>query len=222
MNAPIKLVIFDWDGTLMDSVHLIVRCMHGAISDMGLAPRSDNEVSNVIGLGLLEACSMLYPGSDAAFAHTLADHYRSHFLQVKQVREDLFPGVMELLDQLRRGGVKIAVATGKSRRGLDHTLNEIGLNDTFDITRCADETRSKPHPQMLFEILEALQIDAENAVMIGDTEYDLEMAQQANMASIGVCYGVHEAERLQQFAPLACIDSILKIREILPLPAPAS
>lgn len=222
LTRPVELVIFDWDGTLMDSVQLIVRCMQRAIEDMALEPRSDSAVSNIIGLGLVEAVSALYPGSSEAFANRLAEHYRNHWFGVSQGPEGLFPGVPQLLETLQQQGVKIAVATGKSRRGLDLVLQETRLESTFDASRCADETRSKPHPQMLFELLETLSIPAEAAVMVGDTEYDLEMAARAKIASIGVCYGVHSAERLQQHNPLACIEQIGAIREIVPLPAPTS
>jgi len=222
LTQPARLIIFDWDGTLMDSEQSIVNCMQRAIRDMALEPRSDSEVSNVIGLGLVEAVTMLYPGSDTAFANQLADHYRNHWFHISQGQESLFPGVLELLNSLQGDGIKIAVATGKSRRGLDLVLKDTLLESTFDATRCADETQSKPHPQMVHEILQELSIPAEAAVIVGDTEYDLEMATRAEVASIGVCYGVHAAERLHQHNPLACIEQISTIREILPLPAPAS
>ncbi len=208
LKQPVELVIFDWDGTLMDSEQVIVRCMQGAITDMELEPRKDHEVSNIIGLGLLEAAAALYPGSDKNFAHQLADHYRNHYFHVAQGRGDLFPGVVELLNQLKSKGVSIAVATGKSRRGLDLVLKDSGLEGIFDATRCADETRSKPHPQMVLEILEELSIAPGATLMVGDTEYDLEMATRAQVASIGVSYGVHAVERLWRHHPIACIEQI--------------
>ncbi len=221
LKQPVELVIFDWDGTLMDSEQAIVSAMQGAIRDMGIEPRTHGEISNVIGLGLVEAVTMLYPRATEAFAQQLSDHYRHHWLQTAQGQSDLFPGVLELLEQLSSDGVKIAVATGKSRRGLEQVLQESGLASSFDTTRCADETRSKPNPQMLFEILQELSVAAEAAVMVGDTEYDLEMATQAGIASIGVCYGVHSPSRLQRHNPIACIEQIGLLRELLPLPAPA-
>ena len=213
-----ELIIFDWDGTLMDSEQVIVYCMQGAITDMGLEPRTDSEVSNIIGLGLIEAATALYPGSDTAFAEDLANHYRKHWYQQQQGDEDLFPGIIELLYSLREHGVKLAIATGKSRRGLNHILQKIELEHFFDATRCADETRSKPHPQMLLEILEELQLPASAALMVGDTEYDLEMATRAGMASLAVCYGVHAAERLYRHQPIACVDDLRSIEEIIKLP----
>ncbi len=222
LTQPTELIIFDWDGTLMDSEQAIVSCMQGAIQDMAVAPRSDREISNIIGLGLLEAVSSLYPGTDETFAQEMADHYRNHWFQIEHGRDDLFPGVTTLLEQLHDDGIQIAVATGKSRRGLDLVLQETDLESIFHTTRCADETRSKPHPQMLHEILEELSVPPSATVMVGDTVYDLEMATRAEMASIAVCYGVHSAERLQQHQPLACIEQIKTIREIVPLPAPAS
>ena len=219
LNRPVELVIFDWDGTLMDSEEVIVRCMLGAITDLGLEPRSHSEISNIIGLGLNEAVTTLYPGTDEEFAQQVADGYRTHFFGVSQGRDDLFPGVESLLDGLKRDGVMIAVATGKSRRGLDLVLEETGLDNVFHSTRCADETCSKPDPQMVNEILHELQIDKEAAMMVGDTEYDLAMAQRAGILSVGVCYGVHSAERLQRHNPVACVESIADIREIVPLAA---
>ncbi len=222
LKQPVELVIFDWDGTLMDSEQAIVDCMQGAIQDMGVAPRSDDEISNIIGLGLLEAVSALYPGTDEPFAHEMADHYRNHWFHIEHGRDDLFPGVVELLEQLQQDGVLLAVATGKSRRGLDLVLQETDLGSFFHATRCADETRSKPHPQMLQEILQELSISPAATVMVGDTVYDLEMANRAEMASVAVCYGVHSAERLHQHQPLACIEQITRLREIVPPAAPAS
>ncbi len=209
------LIIFDWDGTLMDSEQIIVRCMQHAIEDMGLSPREDEEVSNIIGLGLVEAVEKLYPGENLDFAHTLADHYRNHFFNEELGPQDLFPGVRDQLQRLQEEGHKLAVATGKSRRGLDQSLQQCQLEGFFDSSRCADETRSKPHPQMVEEILAELDIPPTQAVMVGDTEYDLEMAQRAGIDSIAVCYGVHAAERLQRFRPLACIDTITAISDII-------
>ncbi len=222
LREPVELVIFDWDGTLMDSEEVIVRCMEGAIRDLGLEPRAHGEISNIIGLGLNEAVTTLYPGTDEAFAQQVADAYRVHFFGVSQGREDLFPGVESLLEDLIGNGIMVAIATGKSRRGLDLVLEETGLSGRFHATRCADETCSKPHPQMLHELLDELQVGRESAVMVGDTEYDLVMAQRAGISSVGVCYGVHSAERLQQHQPIACVESIGRIREIVPLPARAS
>lgn len=221
LSRSVELVIFDWDGTLMDSVDVIVRCMEGAIRDLKLESRSHEEISNIIGLGLNEAVTTLYPGTDESFAQEVSDGYRKHFFGTEQGRDDLFPGVESLLSQLRQEGVLIAVATGKSRRGLDLVLRDTELDEIFHSTRCADETCSKPHPQMINEILDELQIKPEAAVMVGDTEYDLLMAKRAGIASVGVCYGVHSAERLQSHNPIACVDSIELVREVLPLVAPA-
>ncbi|MBT7308056.1 MAG: HAD-IA family hydrolase [Gammaproteobacteria bacterium] len=215
------MVIFDWDGTLMDSELTIVRGMQGAIREMGTEKRSHEEISNIIGLGLNEAVTALYPGTTPQFAQQMADHYRSQVSGVRQGRESLFPGVIELLEELRERGIRVAVATGKSRRGLNQVLEESGLQNHFHATRCADETQSKPHPQMLLELLESLQVAPEAALMVGDTEYDLEMATRARVASIGVSYGVHSIERLQRHNPIACIAKIDALREFVPPAAPA-
>lgn len=222
ITSPVELIIFDWDGTLMDSEAVIIHCMRSAIEDLGLEPRSDQEISNIIGLGLNEAVTTLYPGTDEPFAQRVADGYRVHWFNVSQGEEDLFPGVEALLQRLKADGIKTAIATGKSRKGLDFVLQETGIGHLFDASRCADETRSKPHPQMIYELLDELQISPAATVMVGDTEWDLLMANQAGIASVGVCYGVHEAHRLQQHAPIACVESISEIREILPLAVPTS
>ncbi len=221
ITSPFELVIFDWDGTLMDSEAVIVHCMRSAIQGLGLEPRSDQEISNIIGLGLNEAVTTLYPGTDEPFAQRVADGYRVHWFNISQSEEDLFPGVERLLQHLRAEGIKTAIATGKSRKGLNLVLQETGIAHLFDASRCADETQSKPHPQMIHELLEELQVEPAAAVMVGDTEWDLSMAHRAGIASVGVCYGVHESHRLRQHAPLACIEAISEIREILPLAAPA-
>lgn len=203
----IRLVVFDWDGTLMDSETQIVHAMFGAIADLGLDRRSADECRNIIGLGLREAIDVLYPGRDDRFLEQFVEHYRKHWFGLAH-HSELFPGARETLTLLKEAGFELAVATGKGRVGLDKVLETTGLEPMFATTRCSDETRSKPHPQMLEEILEQLGVAAHQALMVGDTQYDMHMARQAGMHSVAVSYGVHERERLLAEKPLVCIDTI--------------
>lgn len=210
-----KLLVFDWDGTLMDSEAHIIHCMNAAFADLGLAQPAADAVRNVIGLGLGEAVAGLFPEPDAALVDALAKAYRAHFFSDGFSRSDLFPQVETTLELLASQGYLLTVATGKSRRGLDKVLTETGLGRYFIATRCADETFSKPHPQMLNELLDYTGVDAPEAVMIGDTEYDLLMARNAGTDSIAVCYGVHSPERLLGFGPLACLEQIGDLPDFL-------
>jgi phosphoglycolate phosphatase len=210
----IKLLVFDWDGTLMDSEAQIVACMQSAIADLALEPRSRDEVKNIIGLGLHEAVGSLYPLEDAALVGVIADRYRDHWLSGDR-QSQLFPGVEETLKLLKDEGFHLAVATGKGRRGLDKVLRETGLLEMFDATRCSDETRSKPHPLMLEQIMAELRMAPAETVMIGDTEYDMEMARNAQAYPIAVSYGVHDWSRLQRHAPLTCLDRITELSDWL-------
>ena len=210
----IRLLIFDWDGTLMDSEAQIVHCMQAAIGDLFLAPRSDEQICHIIGLGLKEAVLALYPDSPAELAGRLSAQYRVHWLAQAE-EAPLFPGVEPTLRELHAAGYRLAVATGKGRAGLDKVLRSTGLGELFHVTRCSDETRSKPHPQMLHEILDELRMAPHQSVMIGDTEYDLEMSRRAGMPAIAVSYGVHPLERLQTYQPLACLDNIRELQDWL-------
>lgn len=205
---PFQLIVFDWDGTLIDSETRIVNCMRASIQDLGLPARNNEQLSNVIGLGLQEALSTLYPDSDPSVYQNLVDRYRHHFLVEDDTPSELFDGVGALLDTLSERGHYLAIATGKGRIGLDKALEDTGLRDYFDFTRCADETRSKPHPQMLEEIMDRLGVTPQQTLMIGDTEYDMQMANNAGTAALAVSYGVHEKQRLLACQPLDCVDDI--------------
>lgn len=208
MQHAIRLIVFDWDGTLMDSAAKIVASMRAAGNDLGLAALDDQTLRNVIGLGLKEAIEMLYPDADLHAHRAFADRYRHHFLAEGGESSLFFGGALELLQGLYRRGLLLGVATGKSRRGLNRVLAEYGCGEFFHATRCADETFSKPHPQMLLDIMDELGMEPEQTIMIGDTEYDLQMAKNAGVNSIAVSYGVHERERLLQHQPLTCVDNI--------------
>jgi phosphoglycolate phosphatase len=191
---------------LIDSEANIVACMKAAMNDVNLALRSNDEIKNIIGLGLKEALFTLYPEIDEQTANHLTDRYRYHFLSSEP--SQAFKGVDETLASLNSARYFLAVATGKGRRGLDKALSTTGYDSLFHVTRCADETRSKPHPQMLHEILDFVGVDAENALMIGDTEYDMQMAKNARMDCVAVTYGVHDRQRLTHCHPTAIIDSM--------------
>ena len=211
-----RLVIFDWDGTLMDSEHHIVACLHAAMDDLGLERLPAERVRGIIGLGLREAVEGLFPGrgADDAFVDRFVAAYRSHFFD-PAAGSSLFEGAREVVEQLYGEGFLLAVATGKSRRGLEMALDQTGLRSAFHVTRCADESRSKPHPQMLCEILDEVGVAAAEAVMVGDTEFDLAMAVAAGVGGIGVSYGVHEVERLKRHRPLALIHQIRELPHVL-------
>lgn len=195
----------------MDSQSQIVDSFQLAIRDVQLAPRSHQQISNIIGLGLNEAVAVLYPEATRDQLSDLADAYRFHFLAPNKGHSPMFDGALDVLKQLREQGYWLAVATGKSRRGLNRILQDLELESWFAVTRCADETFSKPHPRMLEEILTDLDSHASRALMVGDTEYDLQMAKNIGMDALGVSYGVHEVERLHALNPVGMIDGIQEL-----------
>lgn len=207
MHDRPRLLIFDWDGTLMDSERQIVTSLQAANADLNLPERSEDDCKNIIGLGLREAIATLYPGTDEKFAEHYTERYRHHWFRVSS-QSELFSGAREMLQQLHSLGYLLAVATGKGRVGLDRVLIETGLEHVFHATRCSDETRSKPHPLMLQEIMQTLGIGPEQTLMVGDTEYDMAMARKAGAGPVAVSYGVHAPERLQQYSPLTCLDTL--------------
>ena len=213
-----QLLIFDWDGTLMDSEARIVACMEAACTDLKLPRPGKVAVRNIIGLGLEEAVHALFPNEHPATHRRLVERYRHHFLVADTTPSPLFPGVHTMLEELERHGYWLAIATGKGRAGLRKVLQESGLEKRFLATRCADETASKPNPSMIHELLDELGVEAEQALMIGDTEYDLQMARNAGTRALAVSYGVHSRERLLQYRPVACVDSIGELHEWLLTP----
>ena len=204
-----ELIIFDWDGTLMNSVPKIVACMQAAAADAEWGELDVKAIEDIIGLGLPEAIAKLCPGISPEQAERLRQRYSHHFVEGNTTPMPFFDGVEAHLAKLReRPQQRLAVATGKSRRGLDRVFQETGSLDWFHASRTADETRSKPHPQMLQELLDELSIPAERAVMVGDTEYDLEMARSLGMPRVGVSYGVHSPERLAASQPHEIVHSV--------------
>jgi phosphoglycolate phosphatase len=206
--SPYKLIVFDWDGTLMDSEAHIVTSMRAAIYDLNLPYRTDDELRNVIGLGLQEALLTLYPDSDKLTQNALTERYRYYYLNANPTPSQLFDGAKALLEKLHEHGCLMAIATGKGRIGLDQVLLEVDVAHYFCTSRCADETASKPNPRMLLEIMAKTQIAAEETLMVGDTEYDMLMAKYAGTDALAVSYGVHEKTRLQRCDPIDCVDSI--------------
>jgi phosphoglycolate phosphatase len=206
MPKQFDLLIFDWDGTLMDSAAVIVDSIQRACEDIGLAAPGDRASRQIIGLGLTQALQTLLPDLPAADYPRLTERYRHHYLG-RDEQIPLFPGVNSGIRELHASGFQLAVATGKSRLGLSRALESSGLESWFAATRCADQTHSKPHPAMVLELIAELDADPARTLVIGDTSHDLLMASNAGVASLGVTYGAHEAGDLHPHAPLALMDS---------------
>lgn len=214
MPKQFDLLVFDWDGTLMDSAGAITHALRSACADLELPVPSEERARYVIGLGLHDALKYLLPEFPVTGYPALLERYRFHFQ--RQDRDTvLFTGAKETLLNLREAGFLLAVATGKSRRGLNHALDVTGLNAVFHATRCADESFSKPHPGMLLWLLEELSIERERAVMIGDTSHDMEMAVAAEVPRVGVAYGAHPREHLLKHAPVACLNTFDELSQWL-------
>lgn len=200
------LLIFDWDGTLSDSAPKIVRCVQQAAESTGFEVLDDDSVRNIIGLGLPEAIKVLYPDLALSERERIREKYVEHFLASDQEPSPFFDGVIEGLHKLRDQHYQMAVATGKSRRGLERVLDKLAMQHFFDGSRCADETESKPSPLMLNELLHEFKKAPSEALMIGDTEYDMGMAERAHVERVAVSYGAHHIDRLKPYKPLLSVD----------------
>jgi len=209
--SKFKLLVFDWDGTLMDSQGRIVNSFQAAIADLQLEYRNVNQIRSIIGLGLEEGIITLFPTLAQSPRLLLAKHYHDYFWSAAALPTPLFPGIAEMLQTLHAAGYWLAVATGKSRLGLNRSLNDTGLQSLFLSSRCAEETSSKPHPQMLQEIMAELEVSNSETLMVGDTDYDLQMANNAGVASVAVSYGMHEKDRLLKCQPLVCLDDLSEL-----------
>ena len=204
------LIAFDWDGTLFDSTQIIVRCIQAAVSDVGGAVPSDEAAAYVIGMALTQALAHAAPDVPPEKSPELTHRYRYHYLRL-QGEVSLFNGVLPLLDDLRARGHLLAVATGKSRRGLNEALQSAALRGVFDSSRTADETAGKPHPLMLQELMAELDVAPERLLMIGDTTHDLQMALNAGCPSVAVSYGAHPVESLTGLQPLVIAHSVAQL-----------
>lgn len=214
MPRQYDLIIFDWDGTLVDSTQLIVDSIRSASVDVGLLPPEPSAARGIIGLGLPEALRTLFGPLSATLQQQLIARYRYHyFAQDHEV--PLFQGVDEAIINLAGQGFMLAVATGKGRNGLNRSLQRSGLQQHFLATRCVDDCHSKPHPQMLMEIMDELGADPLRTLMIGDTSFDLQMANNAGIASIAVTYGAQQLETLLPYGPVAHFDNFTNLNQWL-------
>lgn len=205
-----RLIVFDWDGTLLDSASGITESIQLAAADMSLPVPDRETASHVIGLGLHDSLRHAVPTLPESGYGEFIEHYRRHFL-AREEAMTLFPGVPDLLRDLQSRGHRLAVATGKSRKGLDRALASTGLGPLFAATRCGDETRPKPDPAMLLELLRELESDAGSALMIGDTSHDLLMATNAGVDAVAVASGAHSAESLRALSPRACLPNVAEL-----------
>lgn len=208
-----QLLVFDWDGTIIDSASAIAQCIRLAAADLGLEVPTMEQAQHVIGLGLHDALRTAVPGLAAERTAEFVARYREHF----RAREDemgLFDGMRELIAAVSKDHV-LGIATGKSRRGLDRALDATGLRPYFRASRCADETNPKPDPAMLQELMDELGVAAHSALMIGDTSHDMEMARAAGVDALAVTYGAHPEQGLRACAPRDCVASVAELREWL-------
>lgn len=208
-----KMVVFDWDGTLMDSAAKIVNCFRRAAQDVGAPVPTAEAVRGIIGLGLDESLAALFPDAGDEQRHLLMESYRDHFLERDRTPMALFPGVETGLAALKENDLLLAIATGKARRGLERALDETAVRPLFSASRCVDEAVSKPHPQMLRDILDETDIAAREALMVGDTTFDLQMAAAVDMDALAVSYGAHPVESLLAENPRECLDEFSEVVE---------
>jgi len=215
MSSPYSLLVFDWDGTLMDSSAKIVNCFAGAARDMNMSRPDPERVKRYIGLSLTEAFSLLYPQINSAQINRLVDRYRDYWLVHDNTAMELFSGVREGLFELQNAGYLLAVATGKSRRGLERAMDTTKLDELFVYTRCADQSRPKPDPSMLLDILDYTGLEKREAVMIGDTTFDLLMAGNAGVNGWGVSYGSHDHDELQALSGHPVMEEFSHLAAVL-------
>ena len=214
MGRNYRLVVFDWDGTLLDSAGAIVACMRAAAIDLDLPPPDEKTARHVIGLGLHDALSQAMSDVPSSEYQRVAERYRHHYL-AQDHQLSLFAGARELVEELSQTGCLLGVATGKSRLGLNRALETSGLKRYFHATRCADECSSKPAPDMLREIMDQLDTVPDQTLMIGDTIHDLQMAKNAGVGALAVGYGAHSREVLQAERPLGLFDEFAQLTEWL-------
>lgn len=210
MAKRFDLIVFDWDGTLMDSTGAIVASIKAAATDLGIAPPTDERARHIIGLGLIDALRHALPDLPPERYQEVALRYRHHYLSMDQDLL-LFDGAEAMIDELAATGYMLAVATGKTRAGLNRAFEVSGLGARFHASRCADECHSKPHPQMLEELMVEFGVGPEATLMIGDTTHDLLMAKNAGVAALGVAYGAHPRAVLEAESPLFCAGDVTEL-----------
>ena len=212
------LIAFDWDGTLFDSTQIIIRCIQAAVKDVGGTVPSDKDAGYVIGLGLMQALAHAAPDVPPEKYPALGERYRHHY-SAHYNDLSLFEGVLPMLAELKARGHLLAVATGKSRRGLNEALRSDELRGLFHSSRTADETAGKPDPRMLHELMDEFNIPAARVLMVGDTTHDLQMAVNAACPSVGVSYGAHEPDAFAVLNPLHIAHSVQDLRDWLAVSA---
>jgi phosphoglycolate phosphatase len=211
MGKRYDLIVFDWDGTVMDSTAVIAGSIQAACRDLGLQVPDDETARHVIGLGLDQALRYAVPDLTEEMRPELMERYRHHFLAQDQ-QIPLFDGARETIVALHQAGYRLGVATGKSSNGLDRALDSSGLKEYFHATRTADRTLSKPNPAMLLELMDELGASAGRTLMIGDTTHDLQMAQNANVDAVAIGHGAHPPEQLMELNPLALVGDFAELR----------
>jgi phosphoglycolate phosphatase len=211
MNKRYDLIVFDWDGTIMDSTAVIAGSIQAACRDLGLTIPDDETARHVIGLGLDQALRYAVPDMPEAMCPDLVERYRHHFLAQDEAIP-LFEGARETIAELRDAGYRLGVATGKSRAGLDRAMESTGMKSYFHATRTADQTFSKPNPAMLFELMDELAVSTGRTLMVGDTTHDVQMAQNAKVDVVAMGHGAHPPEQLQELNPLALMGDFAELR----------
>ena len=207
-----ELLVFDWDGTLADSTGAIVACLQSAFADLGMPVPAPERARHIIGLGMEDALAFMAPGLPRSDYSRLADRYRAHFVRHSTV---LYDGTEAMLAGLLERGHRLAIATGKSRRGLERSLSELGLTRYFSAWRCADMCASKPAPDMLHELIGEFAVGPDTTLMIGDTTHDLQMAGHADVAAVAICHGAHSRDALEALQPLACVGDTRELERWL-------
>ena len=215
MKNRFDLIIFDWDGTLINSIDWIASCLQQAAIHCGCPIPETQAAKDVIGLSINKAMHALFPEADSQTQEQLVACYSQSYFSKPISQNDLFPGVYEMLVKLNEAGYQLAVATGKTRAGLQEALLATGTEKLFSVTRCADETASKPDPRMLQEIIQHTQTAKERTLMVGDSIHDLQMALNASISAIAVSCGAHSAEFLLQYQPLLCLQQPTELMNII-------
>ena len=203
-----RLLVFDWDGTLMDSIAAIVACTHRAVADTGVEPPPESAIRHAVGMGLRDTMERFFPNADEALRDRMVQGYRRHWLESFKDQPRLFAGAEEVLRGLAGEGYLLAIATAKGRSGLMRELDQTAIRALVAATRTVDECPPKPHPAMLLDLMDELGTTPQTTLMIGDTRWDLEMARNAGVPAVGVLSGGHSRQELAEGAPLACLDGV--------------